>query len=387
MREIWKILGIFLLFAPALAQVNAVWVIRDYEIVGGELREYVGTKTFPVNSIDEVRALADVVRREVRPARWVYDPERGWVALQRRGYRMDVEAAVVAYRDAAFLGRSQFVIPVEVIEPEPSVVEWYARGVRELIGEGVTSFWGSSRARIHNIRTGAGHLSGTWIPRGAEFSFNRAVGEIDEEHGYVESLVIVGDATEKGVGGGICQVSTTTFRAAFFAGLPVTERYPHSYQLRYYRPVGLDATIYQPWRDLKFTNDTPGDVLVLAQVRGYKLYVRLFGTRDRSVEWKGPFISERKPALEPREVVDEGLEPGQRKQVDWAAAGLTAVVTREVRYDDGRVRDDTFKSVYRPWGDVFLVGPPPPPELEPAVPLPPVIGEPAVQGQPPPPQP
>jgi len=376
MREIWKILGIFLLFAPALAQVNAVWVIRDYEIVGGELHEYVGTKTFPVNSIDEVRALADVVRREVRPARWVYDPERGWVALQRRGYRMDVEAAVVAYRDAAFLGRSQFVIPVEVIEPEPSVVEWYARGVRELIGEGVTGFWGSSRARIHNIRTGADRLSGAWIPRGAEFSFNRTVGAIDEEHGYVESLVIVGDATEKGVGGGICQVSTTTFRAAFFAGLPVTERYPHSYQLRYYRPVGLDATIYQPWRDLKFTNDTPGDVLVLAQVRGSKLYVRLFGTRDRSVEWKGPFIRDRKPALDPREVLDETLEPGYRKQIDWAAAGLTAVVTREVRYDDGRIRDDTFKSVYRPWGDVFLVGPPPPPELEPA---PPLTGEPEAQ--------
>jgi vancomycin resistance protein YoaR len=348
MREIWKILGVFFLAVPALAQVNAVWVIRDYEIVGGELHEYVGTKVYPVNSIEEVRALAGEVRREARPARWVYDPERGWVALQRRGYRMDVEAAVVAYRDAAFLGRTQFVIPVEVIEPRPSVTEWYARGVRGLIGEGVTNFWGSSRARIHNIRTGAAHLSGSWIPRGAEFSFNQAVGAIDEDHGYVESLVIVGDATEKGVGGGICQVSTTTFRAAFFAGLPVTERYPHSYQLRYYRPLGLDATIYQPWRDLKFVNDTPGDVLILAQVRGYKLYVRFFGTADRSVEWEGPQVSDRKPPLEPREVVDETLEPGYREQIDWAAEGLTAVVRRKVYYDDGRVYEDVFESTYRP---------------------------------------
>ncbi|HGY10692.1 MAG TPA: vancomycin resistance protein [Oceanithermus profundus] len=380
MREFWKVLGLLLIVHAAAAQVNAVWVIRDYEIVDGELRGYVGTKTYPVNSLEEVRALSDLVRREVKPARWVLDPERGWVALQRRGYRMDVEAAVVAYRDAAFLGRTQFVIPVEVIEPEPSVLEWYARGVRELIGEGVTNFWGSSRARIHNIRTGAARLNGAWIPRGAEFSFNQAVGAIDEDHGYVESLVIVGDATEKGVGGGICQVSTTTFRAAFFAGLPITERHPHSYQLRYYRPLGLDATIYQPWRDLKFTNDTPGDILVQAQVRGYKLYVRFFGTADRSVEWEGPFISDRKPALAPREVVDESLEPGYREQVDWAAAGLTARVTRKVYYQDGRVYEDEFKSVYRPWGDVFLVGPPPPPELEPTVPLPPVIGVPAAQG-------
>jgi len=387
MRKICMSLCLFLLLTPVLAEVNAVWVIRDYEIVGGELREYVGTKVYPVSGVAEVKALAEVVRREAKPARWVYDKDRGWVALQRRGYRMDVEAAVAAYHEAELLGRTQFVIPVEVIEPQPGVAAWYARGVRELIGEGVTSFWGSSRARVHNIRTGAAHLSGTWIPRGAEFSFNRAVGAIDEDHGYVESLVIVGDATEKGVGGGICQVSTTTFRAAFFTGLPITERHPHSYQLRYYRPLGLDATIYQPWRDLKFKNDTPGDVLVLAQVRGYKLFVRFFGTADRSVEWEGPLISDRKPALEPREVVDETLAPGYRKQVDWAASGLTAVVTRKVYYHDGRVYDDVFKSVYRPWGDVFLVGPPEVPELEPAVPLPPVIGEPAAQSGEPPPHP
>ncbi|WP_456481148.1 VanW family protein [Oceanithermus sp.] len=370
MRNHWWIAGLIWFVTGAVAQINAVWVIHDYEIVGGELHEYVGTKTFPVNSIDEVRALADVVRREARSARWVYDPERGWVALQRRGYRMDVEAAVIAYRDAAFLGKTQFVVPVEVIEPEPSVTEWYARGVRALVGEGVTNFWGSSPARVHNIRTGAELLNGTWIPRGAEFSFNAAVGPIDEDHGFVESLVIVGDATEKGVGGGICQVSTTTFRAAFLAGLPITERHPHSYQLRYYRPLGLDATIYQPWRDLKFMNDTSGDLLLLAQVRGSKLYVRLFGTPDREVSWDGPFLRDRKPPLEPREIVDDSLAPGERKQVDWAAEGLTATVTRTVRYADGRVVEEVFESTYRPWGDVYLVGPQRP---EPAVPLPPVI--------------
>ncbi len=386
MREICKVLCLFLLLAPALAEVNAVWVIRDFEIVAGELHEYVGTKVYPVNSIEEVRALAAVVQREARPARWIYDEERGWVALQRRGYRMDVEAAVIAYRDAAFLGRTQFVIPVVITEPEPSVSDWYARGVRGLIGEGVSDFRGSSRSRVHNIRTGAAHLNGSWIPRGGTFSFNAAVGSIDEGRGYVESLVILGDTTEKGVGGGICQVSTTTFRAAFFAGLPVTERHPHSYQLHYYRPLGLDATIYQPARDLKFKNDTPGDILVQTQVQGHRLFVRLFGTPDRSVEWSGPFISKRKPALKPREIVDETLAPGYRKQVDWAAAGLTAVITRKVYYDNGRVYDDIFKSVYRPWGDVFLVGPPRPAELEP---LPPraARGEPAAQHGNPPAQP
>jgi len=375
MRIVWGWLFVLLAAAPAAAQVNAVWVIRDYEIVGGALREYVGSKVYPVNSAEEVRALAERVRREAKPARWVYDKERGWVALQRRGYRMRVEEAVAAFEEAVRLGKTQFVIPVEVIEPQPSVVDWARRGVLALVGEGVSNFWGSSRSRVRNIKVGAAKLNGVWIRQGETFSFNAAVGPIDEDHGFVESLVILGDATEKGVGGGICQVSTTVFRAAFFSGLPVLERHPHSYQLHYYRPPGLDATIYQPWRDLKFKNDTPGDLLVLTQVRGSKLYVRFFGTPDREVSWSGPVIKDREPALAPREIVDPSLKPGERKQVDWAAEGFTAVVTRQVRYHDGRELEDVFVSTYRPWGDVFLVGPPPAPELDPLVPLPPAIGE------------
>jgi len=383
MLSIRAIILTLFLSAPVWAQVNAVWVIKDFEIVGGKLQGYVGTKTFVVNSPEDVRALASKVQRQAKRAHWVYEKGRGWVALQRRGYRMDVEAAVVAYRDAAFLGRTQFVIPVEVTEPEPSVLDWARRGVLDLIGEGVSNFWGSSRARVRNIYTGAAKLNGTWVPRGATFSFNKAVGPIDEDHGFLESLVIVGDATEKGVGGGICQVSTTTFRAAFFSGLPIVERHPHSYQLHYYRPLGLDATIYQPWRDLRFVNDTPGDVLVLTQIKGTRLYVRFFGTPDREVTWSGPVIKDRKPPLPPREIVDETMDPGTRKKVDWAAAGLTATITRHVKYDDGRRLNDVFTSVYRPWGDVYLVGPKPleesEPEPNPEVPLPPLIGSSATQ--------
>jgi len=370
-----SLLLIIAISLPVLAQVNAVWVIRDYEIVGGELHEYVGTKTYQVNSEEEVRALVEVVKRQSKPARWVYDKERGWVALQRRGYRMKVEEAVALYQQAVRENKTQFIVPVVIIEPSPSVVDWANHGVLALIGEGVSNFWGSSRSRVRNIYTGAAKLNGAWIPKDTVFSFNQAVGPIDEEHGFLESLVIVGDATEKGVGGGICQVSTTTFRAAFFSGLPIIERHPHSYQLHYYRPLGLDATIYQPWRDLKFKNDTPGDILILTQIKGSRLYVRFFGTPDRQVEWSGPTLKDRKPALAPREIVDETLEPGSRKQVDWAAQGVTATIIRHVRYNDGRELNDVFTSTYRPWGDVYLVGPKPPPapEIDPLVPLPPVI--------------
>jgi len=94
-------------------------------------------------------------------------------------------------------------------------------------------------------------------------------------------------------------------------------------------------------------------------VRGTKLIVRIFGTKDREVEVRGPVVLEKTPPLPPREIVDETLPPGTRKQVDWAAPGAKVEVYRRVRYYDGRVVEETLKSTYRPWGAIYLVGPKP----------------------------
>jgi vancomycin resistance protein YoaR len=171
--------------------------------------------------------------------------------------------------------------------------------------------------------------------------------------------VIVGDRTEQGLGGGVCQVSTTLFRAFFFAGLPILERHAHSYQVAYYRPPGLDTAVFQPHKDLKVLNDTPGHILVQRSVVGTKLRFHLFGTKDREVRYEGPVITDLKPPLPPREIPDPSLPPGARKQVDFPAEGARVVWRRAVRYGDGRVREDQVVSVYRPWGAVYLVGPRP----------------------------
>lgn len=335
-----------------------------------------------------LESLAPALAVEPVDARFHFDEPTAQlvpIAPSVEGRALDVEASLQNVLHALEAGQHAAPLVLRIVPPRyPDTATAEELGIRELVAEGDSYFIGSPSGRDHNIRLAASKFDGIVIPPGGIFSFNHYLGEVSAEAGYDEAYITAGEQLAIEVGGGICQVSTTAFRAAFFAGLPVTERHPHSYQLRYYRPVGLDATIYQPWRDLKFLNDTPGDVLVLAQVRGHKLYVRLFGTADRSVEWEGPFVRDRKPPLEPREVVDETLEPGHREQIDWAAEGLTAVVRRKVYYGDGRVYEDVFESVYRPWGDVFLVGPP---GLEPAVPLPPIIGEPEVQGAGPPPRP
>ncbi len=349
----------------ALAQVEARFVFYEHLLVDGELREYVGTQVFPVTTEDELRMLVKRLSRPPKNARFVYQKNRGWYGVEKVGYRIELGKALAAYRRALAYGRRGFYLPEVVVPPKRSLADLYRRGIRELVGEGVTDFGGSSKNRIWNLRLAARKLDGRIIPRGGTFSFLEALGPVDEKTGYREGYVILGDRTEKGVGGGVCQVSTTVFRAAFFAGLPILERHPHSYQLRYYRPSGLDATVYGPWIDLKFKNDTPGDLLLRTYIRGTRLFVRLFGTRDRSVVWQGPAFLETTPPLPPREIEDPTLPPGTRKQVDWPAPGARVEVIRTVRYNDGREVRETFTSVYKPWGAIYLVGPPAnPPEAQ-----------------------
>jgi vancomycin resistance protein YoaR len=337
------------------APLEALLVLQEEVIEEGALRTYTGVQRYPVASEEELRALLKKLSREPRPPRFVYGEGR-WQGVEKKGLAFDEKEALAAYRQALAQGRRSFRLPVRYTPPTPSLRDLYALGVREHLATGETDFRGSSRARLHNLLLASGKLDGLLIPPGP-FSFNRALGPVTKEAGYQEAFVIVGDRTEQGVGGGVCQVSTTLFRAFFFAGLPILERHAHSYQVAYYQPTGLDAAVSAPYKDLKVLNDIPGHILVQRSVVGTRLRFHLFGTKDREVRWEGPFISQRKPPLPPKEFLDPSLPPGVRKQVDFAAEGARVEWRRLVRYQDGRVREDRVVSLYRPWGAVYLVGP------------------------------
>ena len=337
------------------APLEALLVLQEEVIEEGALRTYTGVQRYPVASEEELRALLKKLSRGPRPPRFVYGEGR-WQGVEKKGLAFDEKEALAAYRQALAQGRRSFRLPVRYTPPTPSLRDLYALGVREHLATGETDFRGSSRARLHNLLLASGKLDGLLIPPGP-FSFNRALGPVTKEAGYQEAFVIVGDRTEQGVGGGVCQVSTTLFRAFFFAGLPILERHAHSYQMAYYQPTGLDAAVSAPYKDLKVLNDTPGHILVQRSVVGTRLRFHLFGTKDREVRWEGPFISQRKPPLPPKEFLDPSLPLGVRKQVDFAAEGARVEWRRLVRYQDGRVREDRVVSLYRPWGAVYLVGP------------------------------
>lgn len=169
-------------------------------------------------------------------------------------------------------------------------------GIHDLIAEGKTDFTGSPKNRVFNIHRALEQYDGIVIAPGEEFSFVDYLGEVDGEHGYLPELVIRNNKTEPEFGGGICQVSTTIFRAAIYAGLEITDRKNHSYPVQYYKPYGFDATIYIPRPDLKFKNNTPGAILVLPTIKGMELTFRFYGTRDgRTTTVDGPHILESNP--------------------------------------------------------------------------------------------
>jgi vancomycin resistance protein YoaR len=215
----------------------------------------------------------------------------------------------------------------------------------------------------------ARNLNGVVIPPGYDFSFLREIGPITKAAGYLESLIIKGDATVPGIGGGVCQVSTTVFRAAFWAGLPIVERNQHSYRVSYYEqdgtPPGLDAAVYDPGVNLRFRNDTGHPVLLQSAVdpvSGTLIY-RVYGTRTgRQVRLEEVDISNRQEPEKPLpDVPDPSLPLGERKQVEWAAEGMQVTVTRAIFEADSPTTMDTFVSKFVPWREKWLIGAEPTP--------------------------
>jgi len=237
-------------------------------------------------------------------------------------------------------------------------------GIRELVAEATTYFWGSWQNRRSNIALGAGKLNGIIIAPGEEFSFNDHLGDISPEAGYLEGSVILGGATVTGIGGGICQVSTTMYRAAFSGGYAITERNSHGYRVGYYEYAnagpGLDAAIWQPDIDLRFQNNSPYHLLIESSFLGARdaLQFRIYSTRHWTTVVENPIIRDIVPAAEDKYVEAEDLYTGQIRQIDYAADGADVWVYRNIYDAAGALvkRDHTFTR-YSPWQAVFEVAP------------------------------
>ncbi len=257
---------------------------------------------------------------------------------------------------------AQIMLTDHVVEPEITLAEANNFGIEELIGEGKSDYSHSIPNRIENVILGASKFNGVLIPKDKVFSFDETIGDISQLTGYKQAYIIKNGKTVLGDGGGVCQVSTTLFRAALNTGLPVMERHAHDYRVYYYEndaKPGFDATIFSPSVDLKIKNDTGASILILTEVdkEHNLLYFRLYGKKDnRKVELSEPTVYDVQPAPPPLYQDDPTLKKGVTKQVDFAASGAKSVFKYKVTRDGQILTQDTFYSVYKPWQAVYLVG-------------------------------
>jgi vancomycin resistance protein YoaR len=313
-----------------------------------------------------VEPIAEAVYREPVNARLDFDDATGTaieLSASQPGRELDAEATVTLALERAATDQRAITLPLKSIEPHISAANAAELGIRELISEGVSYFPNSSAGRANNIAVAAARFNGVIVPPGEIFSFNEHLGEVSTATGYEESVIIWGDRTRVGIGGGVCQVSTTAFRAAFEAGYPIVERYAHGFRVSWYEPpVGLDATVYAPQVDLKFLNDSPHYLLIETAVDQAEvtLKFRFYSTRpDYSVEMEGPIESNVVPHPEPVYEEDPSLDPGETVQVEWPKDGLDVTVYRVLKKDGQEIRRDTFFSRYLPWAARYRVGPQP----------------------------
>jgi vancomycin resistance protein YoaR len=287
------------------------------------------------------------------------------------GRSLDVEATIQTINTK--LAEGEHNISLVFVEQKPAATDSStaeSMGIKELIHSETSYFYGSGASRVQNITTAASRFHGVLVAPGETFSMANALGDISLDNGYAEALIIYGNQTIKGVGGGVCQVSTTLFRAAFFTGFPIPERHAHAYRVLYYEKVagnkintnfaGLDATVFVPLVDFKFTNDTPYWLLMETYVNpgASTITWKFYSTSDgRTVDYTTTGLTNITPPPDPIYKENPNLPKGEIKQVDWKVEGADVNIHRTVTRDGNVYLEDSFFTRFQPWRDIFEYGP------------------------------
>lgn len=313
-------------------------------------------------------ALADIasaIETEARDARFIVENGRvsEFVGAQN-GVSVNREELRTRLADAV-RGTSEprVEIPTDVVEPTVATADVNDLGIDEALGVGTSNYRGSPTNRVKNIRNGVRLLNGLLIPPGDTFSLLAALKPFESNNGYLPELVIKGDKIEPEIGGGLCQIGTTTFRAVMNSGLPVTQRSNHSLVVSYYNDPsngnpGTDATIYDPAPDFQFTNDTGHYVLFQAEMdeANTELRFTFWGTRDgRMGSYSPPVVQRWIGVGDAVETETLDLAPGERKCQSAHVGADTSFVYTVVK-PDGTTEETTFASHYRPLPEICLVG-------------------------------
>ena len=330
--------------------------------------------------------LAPQLERQARDARFIFNDDTRQLEVVEHAAderHLDIDATIAAINEG--LVKDQHTLPLVFQTKPPQIgddVTAEQLGITGLVSEQSTYFAGSSAERISNIKVASARFHGVLVPPNAVFSFDEYLGDVSLDSGFAEALIIYGGRTIRGVGGGVCQVSTTLFRAAYFGGYPIVERNSHAYRVGYYERgapgqwsgPGLDATVFAPLVDFKFQNDSPHWLLMEVYVNpaAGRMTWKFYSTSDgRQVSVAPPIVENVAPHPDPLYEEDPELPAGTVKQVDYAADGAEVTVYRVVTRDGQQVNtgERPIRTNYQPWRAIYHYGPGtegmPPPTPEP----------------------
>jgi vancomycin resistance protein YoaR len=362
------------------ADGGGLWVLEPeqlapmlrFELVGSDDGAAYRVQLDPLAFGEFLEPLAPDLERTPQNARFIFNDDTRELDLLENatiGRSLNVDQTLEDVNIGLRSGQHQIPLAFKINEPAVGDDATTGElGITEAVSAVSTYFYGSSSERVHNIKTASGAFHGLLIAPGETLSMAEVLGDISLDNGYAEALIIFGDRTIKGVGGGVCQVSTTLFRTVFFGGYPIVERHPHAYRVGYYELTryggrdeslaGLDATVFVPMVDFKFTNDTPYWLLSETYVyNNNQLLWKFYSTSDgRSMEWSSR-QSNKVEAPEPLYRENEDLPKGEIEQVDYEADGLDVVVYRTVTRDGDVLYEDTLKTHYLPWRAIYEYGP------------------------------
>ncbi len=362
--------------AQALVGKKLTLTLDDERIVlsGAELIAFLATgtevETLNQKSLEEyVVRLGESLNREPQDARFAFEDGRvEEFAPGKDGVDVNTQSTItnIQTKIEQLINGEAKAEAVEIVvnrtPPKVTTDKVNELGIKERIGRGESYYAHSIPNRIYNVALASDRINSALIGPGEEVSFNGLVGEVSGATGYRPAYIISGGRTILGDGGGLCQVSTTMFRAAMSAGLPILERWGHAYRVSYYElnsKPGVDATVIAPSKDFRFKNDTPGHILIQTINDPKKLYlvIEIYGTSDgRVATISDPKVWGVSPPPPSIYQDDPSIPAGQLRQVDWSAWGAKASFEYKVVRDGETIQDKTFTTSYRPWANVYLRG-------------------------------
>ena len=319
----------------------------------------------PAVRMDAAATLARLVEEkdhlDVQPADARLEPRTGRVIAERTGRALDVHGTLDALLAAMRTGAPRVRARVQLQPPHRTAHDLEGIRIEATLGTFETRYNPSATVaeRTHNLRVAAGRVDGTVLMPGETFDFNAVVGERNEANGFRPAPQIADGELVDGIGGGTCQIAGTLHAAAFFAGLPVGTRSPHSRPSSYIF-MGLDAAVVYPTVNLEFTNDTGAPVVLGMTVEGGVVRAEIRGAHQRRMV---TFVRRIEEALPFRERVesDPTLPLGVRVLQQRGVPGFRVVRFRVVRdVEQNQARRQRLEDRYPPTDQIWRVGSGPP---------------------------